>query len=208
MPLEILDPICSEAELDAMHSQPASTSIRKVTRRLTPAYRAMVEASPFVVIATSGPRGLDCSPRGDAPGFVRVHDDSTLLLPERRGNNRLDTIRNLVSDSRASLMFMVPGISEILRVNGHAALSRNRSLCESFAVNGAAPKLVIVFEIELVMFQCARAIVRSKLWDPATFRATGEVPSAGRMLADATAGEEGGAEYDAALPGRIKSTLY
>ena len=109
MPLEILDPICSETELDAMHSQQASTSIRKVTRRLTPAYRAMIEASPFVVIATSGPRGLDCSPRGDAPGFVRVHDDSTLLLPERRGNNRLDTIRNLVSDPRASLMFMVPG---------------------------------------------------------------------------------------------------
>ena len=93
-------------------------------------------------------------------------------------------------------------------MNGHAALSRSRSLCEPFAVNGAAPKLVIVFEIELVMFQCARAIVRSKLWDPATFRAAGVVPSAGRMLADATAGEEGGAEYDAALPGRIQSTLY
>src|SRR5215831_20617307 len=125
MPLEILDPVSSAAELDAMYPAPMSTSIRKVTRSLTPAYRAMVEASPFVVIATMGPRGLDCSPRGDAPGFVRVYDDSTLLLPERRGNNRIDTLRNIVRDPRASILFLIPGISEILRVNGHVALSRN-----------------------------------------------------------------------------------
>jgi len=208
MPLEILDPVSSAAELDAMYPAPMSTSIRKVTRSLTPAYRAMVEASPFVVIATMGPRGLDCSPRGDAPGFVRVHDDSTLLLPERRGNNRIDTLRNLVADPRASLLFMVPGISEVLRANGRAVLSRNASLCESFAVSGAVPKIVIVFEIEQVMFQCARAIVRSKLWNPATFRARADVTTAGKMLADATAGEEGGAEYDAELPARIQATLY
>jgi uncharacterized protein len=208
MPFQILDPVCDATQLDSMYPLPLSTSIRKVTRRLIPAYRAMVEASPFVVIATIGPRGLDCSPRGDAPGFVRVHDDSTLLLPERRGNNRIDTLRNLVADPRASLTFMVPGISEILRVNGHAALSRNSSLCESFAIGGAIPKIVIVFEIEQVMFQCARAIVRSKLWDPSTFRAPGEVTTAGRMLADATAGDEGGAQYDAELPARIQATLY
>jgi PPOX class probable FMN-dependent enzyme len=194
--------------LYALYPPPPSTSIRKVTRKLTPSYRAMVEASPFVIVATIGPRGLDCSPRGDAPGFVRVHDDSTLLLPERRGNNRIDTLGNLVADPRASLMFVVPGIAEILRVNGHAALSRNASLCESFAVSGAVPKIVIVFAIEQVMFQCARAIVRSKLWDPAAFRAPGEVTTAGKMLADATAGEEGGAKYDAELPARIQATLY
>jgi PPOX class probable FMN-dependent enzyme len=208
MPLEILDPVSSAAELDAMYSAPMSTSIRKVMRSLTSAYRAMVEASPFLVIATTGPRGLDCSPRGDAPGFVRVHDDSTLLVPERRGNNRIDTLRNLVADPRASLLFMVPGISEVLRVNGCAALSRDASLCEAFAVGGAIPKIVIVFQIEQVMFQCARAIVRSKLWDPATFRNPGEVATAGAMLADATAGEEGGAQYDAELPARIQATLY
>jgi hypothetical protein len=208
MPLQILDPICSASELDAMFAPPMSTSIRKVTGRLTPAYRGMIEASPFVVIATTGPRGLDCSPRGDAPGFVRVHDDSTLLLPERRGNNRIDTLRNLIGDPRASLLFMIPGISEILRVNGRAALSRNSTLCESFTIKGVAPKLVIVFAIEQVMFQCARAIVRSKLWDPATFLVPGRAPTAGRMLADATEGEEGGTEYDAALPARIQSTLY
>lgn len=168
----------------------------------------MIEASPFLVVATIGPHGIDYSPRGDAPGFVRVHDDTTLILPERRGNNRLDTLRNLVRDPRATLMFMVPGISEILRVNGRGRLSRNAGLCQSFEVHGTVPKLVIVFEIEQVMFQCARAIVRSRLWDSERFRKPGEVPSAGTMLAQATAGEEGGADYDRTLPARIRETLY
>jgi PPOX class probable FMN-dependent enzyme len=205
---QLLDPILTEAELDSMYDRPASTSIRKATRQLTPAYRAMIEASPFLIIATIGARGIDCSPRGDAPGFVRVQDDSTLLVPERRGNNRLDTLRNVLADPRASLLFMIPGISEMLRVNGRAALSRNPDLCASFEVNGSVPKVVIVFEIEQVMFQCARAIVRSQLWNPAQFREPGEVPTAGKMLAEATAGQEGGAEYDALLPGRIKNSLY
>jgi len=208
MPFEILDPVSTESELEQMYVAPQSTSIRKVTPRLTPAYRAIVEASPFFVIATIGPRGIDCSPRGDAPGFVRVHDDSTLLLPERRGNNRIDTLRNIVRDPRASILFLIPGISELLRVNGHAALSRNPALCQSFAVKAAAPKLVIVFNLEQVMFQCARAVVRAGLWDPSKFRKFGEVPTAGRMLSDATAGEEGGGDYDAVLPSRIQSTLY
>src|SRR5215471_4605813 len=208
MPFQILDPICTAAELYDMYPPPPSTSIRKVTRKLTPSYRAMVEASPFLVIATIGPRGIDCSPRGDAPGFVRVHDDSTLLVPERRGNNRIDTLRNIIRDPRASILFLIPGISELLRVNGSAALSRNPALCQSFAVKAAAPKLVIVFSIEQVMFQCARAVVRAGLWDPSKFRKFGEVPTAGRMLSDATAGEEGGGDYDAILPARIQSTLY
>ncbi|WP_321477621.1 pyridoxamine 5'-phosphate oxidase family protein [uncultured Paludibaculum sp.] len=208
MPFDVPDPIRDLAELDALFATPAAPSIRKVTPRLTPAYRQMIQASPFFVIATTGPRGLDCSPRGDAAGFVRIHDDSALLLPERRGNNRIDTLRNLLSDSRAGLLFLVPGISEILRVNGRAHLSRNVQLCESFSVNGSAPKIVIVFQIDTVMFQCARAIVRSQLWDPAKFKAPGDVPSAGTMLADATAGEVGGAAYDAQLSERIRTTLY
>jgi len=208
VPFPVPDPIRDLAELDAMFSAPAAPSIRKVTRQLTPSYRRMIEASPFFTIATSGPRGLDCSPRGDAAGFVRIADDSTLLLPERRGNNRIDSLRNLVSDPRAALLFLVPGISEILRINGHAFLSRNRELCDSFLVHGSVPKIVIVFQIETVMFQCARAIIRSRLWDSSLFRTPGDVPTAGAMLADATAGEEGGAAYDAALPERIRTTLY
>ncbi|MGJ5817090.1 pyridoxamine 5'-phosphate oxidase family protein [Paludibaculum fermentans] len=208
MPFPVPDPIRDLAELDAMFPAPAAPSVRKVTTRLTPAYCRMIEASPFFALATSGPGGLDCSPRGDAAGFVRIADDSTLLLPERRGNNRIDSLRNLLADSRAALMFLIPGISEILRINGNAFLSRNRELCDSFLVKGSAPKIVIVFQLETVMFQCARAIVRSRLWDPSLHRAPGEVPTAGSMLADATAGEEGGSAYDAALPERIRTTLY
>jgi uncharacterized protein len=205
---EVPDPISNEADLNALFPAPATTSIRKVTPKLTRSYRRMIEASPFFVIATIGPRGIDCSPRGDVAGFVRIIDDSTLLLPERRGNNRVDTLRNLIGDPRATLLFLIPGIAEVLRVNGRGTLSRNRELCESFTVSGAAPRVVIVFEITSVMFQCARAIVRSRLWDPAQFLAPGDVPSAGTMLADATAGDEGGPAYDAALPERIRTTLY
>ncbi len=208
MPFPVPDPIRDLAELDAMFAAPATLSVRKVTAQLTPAYRRMIETSPFFALATSGPRGLDCSPRGDAAGFVRIADDSTLLLPERRGNNRIDSLRNLVSDPRAALMFLVPGISEILRINGQAFLSRNCELCDFFLVNGSSPRIVIVFQIETVMFQCARAIVRSRLWDPSLHRTPGELPTAGSMLADATGGEEGGAAYDAALPERIRTTLY
>lgn len=206
--MPVPDPVRDLAELESLYATPAAPSLRKVTRGLTPAYRAVIEASPFFVIATSGPRGLDCSPRGDAAGFVRVADDETLLLPERRGNNRIDTLRNLIDDSRAALLFLIPGISEILRINGRAFLSRNIPLCESFMVNGGAPKIVIVFQIEAVMFQCARAVVRSRLWDASLHRSPGDLPTAGAMLADATAGELGGATYDAQLPERIRTSLY
>lgn len=208
MPFDVPDPIHDPVELQDLFTAPAVPSLRKVTRALTPAYRRMIEASPFLVIATSGPRGFDCSPRGDTAGFVRVHDDSTLLLPERRGNNRLDTLRNLLVDARAGLLFLIPGISEILRLTGTAILSRNIELCESFAVKGSVPKIVIVYQIESVMFQCARAIIRSRLWDPTLYRAPGDVPTAGTMLADATAGEVGGAAYDLELPERLRTTLY
>ena len=153
-----------------MFARPASASIVKVTTRLTGSYRRWIEAAPFFTIATCGPEGLDCSPRGDAAGFVRVADESTLLLPERRGNNRLDTLRNVVSDPRVGLLFLVPGITETLRVNGRAVLSKDEGLCGSFAVQGKAPRVVMVVTIEAVYFQCARALVRSRLWDPAGFR--------------------------------------
>ena len=198
----------SEAELEQMFARPASASILKVTTRLTDTYRRWIEASPFFTIATCGPEGLDCSPRGDAAGFVRVADESTLLLPERRGNNRLDTLRNVVNDPRVGLLFLVPGITETLRVNGRAVLSKDEGLCGSFAVQGKAPRVVIVVTIDAVYFQCARALVRSRLWDPAGFRDVGELPTAGAMLAEASGGNEGGSQYDAELPERLRTTLY
>ena len=206
--LEIKDAIADPAELDRMYPQPASPSIRKVTLNLTRAYRSMIEASPFVAVATCGVDGLDCSPRGDSAGFVRVADERTLLLPERRGNNRIDSLRNLVADPRIALLFMVPGMQETLRVNGRAAVSRNPERCESFAVKENAPRVVIVVRIESVYFQCGRAILRSQLWNPSLFRNPTDLPTAGAMLAEATAGEEGGPAYDAALPERMQTTLY
>lgn len=205
---EIRDAITDVTELDRMYSQPATPSIRKVTPELTAAYRRMIEASPFVAVATCGVDGLDCSPRGDIAGFVRVADERTILLPERRGNNRIDSLRNLVVDPRIALLFLVPGIQETLRVNGLAAVSRNPKLCDSFAVNGSAPRVVIVVRIESVYFQCGRAIIRSQLWNPSRFRSAEELPTAGTMLEEATAGEEGGSAYDAALPERMRTTLY
>jgi len=206
--LEIKDAITDLAELDRMYPQPAAPSIRKVTPRLTEAYGRMIEASPFVAVATCGVDGLDCSPRGDIAGFVRVADEQTILLPERRGNNRIDSVRNLVADPRIALLFLVPGIQETLRVNGRATVSRDPGLCDSFAVNGNTPRVVIIVRIETVYFQCGRAIIRSQLWNPSLFRSAEELPTAGTMLAEATAGEEGGSAYDAALPERMRTTLY
>ena len=129
-------------------------------------YRAFIEASPFFVLASNGPEGVDCSPRGDEPGFVRVADEKTLLIPDRRGNNRVDSLRNIVRDPRVSLLFLVPGVSETFRVIGRAHISTDPALTETFVFAGKMPRAVIVVKVESVYFQCAKAIVRSKLWTP------------------------------------------
>ena len=137
----------------------------KETDRITLAYRKLIEASPFFALASNGPGGLDCSPRGDPAGFVRVADEKTLLVPDRRGNNRIDTLRNLVHDPRVALLFLIPGCSETLRVMGRAAISVDPALTQQFVMEGKAPRSVLVVAVEAVFFQCAKAIVRSKLWD-------------------------------------------
>ena len=192
----------------ALFDAPSAPSIRKETAVVTPEYRAMIEASPFLVLATCGPDGLDASPRGDAPGFVAVEDERTLLLPERRGNNRVDSLRNLVADPRVALLFLIPGVGETLRVNGTATITTAPRLLERFAVNGRPPKCVLVVHVETVYFQCARAIQRSRLWQPPAPDAATRVPSAGTILAALTGGEVGGAKYDAELPARQRETLY
>src|SRR3954451_6399073 len=154
------------AELEALYDTPVPTSPTKEVEHLTPLHRLYVEASPFVLIATSGPDGVDCSPRGDAPGFVRVVDDRTLHIPDRRGNNRLDTLRNLVVDPRIGLLFLVPGIGVTLRINGTAELSTDLALRESFAMGDKLPATVIVVSISSVYTQCPKALIRSSLWDP------------------------------------------
>ncbi|MFD1705062.1 MSMEG_1061 family FMN-dependent PPOX-type flavoprotein, partial [Methylopila henanensis] len=158
-------------QLEAIYGAPAESSLVKQVPRLTAEYRAIIEASPFAALATSGLEGLDCSPRGDGRGFVRIADDRTLILPDRKGNNRIDSLRNVLRDPRVALLFLVPGAGVTLRVNGRAEISVDADLLASFAVDGAAPRTALVISVEAVYFQCARAVIRSKLWDPAGFLA-------------------------------------
>lgn len=194
--------------LEALYGRPLDTSTVKEVDRITPHYRAYVEASPFAILATGGPEGLDCSPRGDVPGFVRVHDPRTLMLPDRRGNNRIDSLRNIVRDPRAALLFLVPGIGNTLRVNGRAQISADPDLLGSFAVDGKKPRSVIVLAVEAVYFQCARAIVRSELWNPKHHRDSRSLPTPGEILAALSEDRIGGAAYDAEWPSRAKATLW
>ena len=195
-------------ELEALYSAPVPTSITKEIDHLTELHRAYIEASPFVLVATSGLDGIDCSPRGDPPGFVRVVDEQTLLMPDRRGNNRLDTLRNLVVDPRIGLLFLVPGVGVTLRVNGTAEISTDVELRESFAMGDKVPTTVIVITTTSVYTQCPKALVRSHLWDPTRHRDPAELPSVGDILEMITSGGFDGKAYDEAYPQRVRETIY
>jgi len=196
------------AELEALYETPVVTSLLKEVDHLTPLHREYIEASPFVIIATSGPDGLDCSPRGDPAGFVRVVDERTLLIPDRRGNNRLDTLRNLVVDPRIGLLFLIPGVGTTLRVNGTVELTTDIQLRQSFEMQGKLPTTVLVVTTTSVYTQCPKALIRSHLWDPARFRDQSELPSVGQILEQITSGEVDGAALDAAYPERVRQTIY
>lgn len=183
-------------------------STAKVTDHVTPHYRRFIAAAPFVSLATVGPDGLDCSPRGDRPGFVRVADPSTLLLPDRRGNNRIDSLRNVVRDPRVGLMFLIPGIGNALRVNGRAAIDDDPELCASFAVDGKVPRTVMVIRVGEVYFQCARALIRSGLWRADAQVDPRSLPSPGEILAELSEGRVGGAAYDEAWAERARRTMW
>jgi PPOX class probable FMN-dependent enzyme len=198
----------SIADLEALYGEPVPSSLTKEVDHLTDLQAEYVRASPFVLVATSGPDGLDCSPRGDPAGFVRVVDERTLMMPDRRGNNRLDTLRNLVVDSRIGLLFLVPGTGVTLRVNGSAVLTTDLALRQTFAMGDKLPATVIVVTIESVYTQCPKALIRSQLWDPEHFRDAGELPTVGQINAAITAGEFDGAAYDAAYPQRVRDTIY
>jgi PPOX class probable FMN-dependent enzyme len=200
--------VTSIEALERLYGQPYGPSIAKETDRITAHYRAFIEAAPFFALASSGPDGMDCSPRGDAPGFVRVLDEKTLLVPDRRGNNRIDTLRNILQDPRVALLFLIPGCGETIRVNGHAQISTDPALLDSFLVDGKAPRSVIVVAVDRIFYQCAKAIVRSKLWDPSRHVDRKSLPSSGTILADLTQGRIGGLEHDRAAPERLKATLY
>ena len=201
--------LTSLQELEALYAPgPVAAATSKVAHTMTPHYRRLIEASPFAALATIGPEGIDCSPRGDQPGFVRVHDDTTLMMPDRRGNNRIDSLRNILRDPRCAFLFLLPGSGTTFRANGRARISVDPALLDSFAVEGKPPRSVIVMTIDELYFQCARAIIRSELWNPARHIDPATLPSPGEILAAMTLDQVGGPAYDQAWPERARQTMW
>jgi PPOX class probable FMN-dependent enzyme len=200
--------ITTVEELEALYGQPGKTSLVKEVDRIIPEYAAFIEASPFVALATVGPEGMDCSPRGDPGAVVRIADEKTVMLPDRHGNNRTDSLKNIIRDGRVALLFLVPGSTTAMRINGRAAISIDPELCASFAIDGKAARSVTVVSVDSVYFQCARAIKRANLWDPGCHGLAEGLPTPGQMLARTSRGDIDGAAYDAEWPGRAAKTMW
>ena len=211
---QLLEQISSEhrvqsiEQLEELYGPAAPASLSKEIDYISDHYRAFIEKCPFVLVATSGPGGLDCSPRGDPAGFVRVHDEKTVLIPDRRGNNRLDTLRNLVHDPRISLLFLIPGIGETLRINGRADLVSDPALRESFAMNGKVPATVVVTTVDRIYFQCQKALVRSGIWKQESQLQRTDLPSTGEIIQALSKEPFDGKAYDEGYPARMKETIY
>jgi PPOX class probable FMN-dependent enzyme len=192
--------------LEALYGAPGAASLRKVARQMTPLYRKWILASRFCIVSTVGPEGTDGSPRGEDGPVVRELDENTLLMPDWRGNNRMDTLRNIVADGRISLLFMVAGSDTVVRVNGAAKVSVEPELCGQFDDRGRLPRSVIVIKIGEIYAQCARAPMRAELWR-AGDQSEG-LPTVGEILAEQTGGEEGGAAYDETWAARAEKTMW
>ena len=195
-------------QLEAIYGATNDASTVKVADHVTPLYRMFIEKAPFAALATIGTEGIDCSPRGDLPGFVRIQDEKTLMMPDRRGNNRCDSLRNIVRDPRVALLFLIPGSGSTLRINGRAHVSADPELLASFKMEGKAPRTVIVMTVEEVYFQCARAIVRSDLWNPDKRVDPRSLPTPGQILAEMSENTVGGEKYDREWPERARQTMW
>lgn len=199
--------IGSVEELQSLYGTASEASLVKVTGALTQAYREMIERAPFVALATVGPEGLDCSPRGDRGSVVRILDDKTLALPDWRGNNRIDSLLNIVRDPRVALMFLIPGSNSVMRVNGKAMLTDEPEMLESFEMEGKHPRTVTVIQIGEVYFQCARAVMRAGLWDENARIDPTSLPTPGSMLKAAKA-EFDAVSYDREWPARASQSMW
>ncbi len=196
-------------QLEALYGKPVQAATVKVSDHITDPYRAFIEAAPYLALATSGPEGLDCSPRGDEAGrLVRVDTSKKLLLPDRRGNNRVDSLRNIIRDPRVALLFMVPGVNNTIRVNGKATLDIDPSLLASFVIDGKLPRSVIIVEVEEVYFQCARALIRSDLWNSGKHVDASILPSPGQILECMSTNAIDGQTYDLGWAERAKTTMW
>jgi PPOX class probable FMN-dependent enzyme len=194
-------------QLNALFGEPTVNSLRKETDHLHPIYQRWIQASGFAVLATSGPKGLDTSPRGDPLPLVRIIDDKTLVLPERKGNNRIDGLRNILHDARVSLIFLVPGVDETLRVNGSARITADPDLMQSLAIDGKAPACALWIHVDEVFFQCGKAMMRSGLWQARASDAPSP-PSAGQIFQALTRGEVNPQQYDLAKPQLLRDGMY
>jgi uncharacterized protein len=195
------DQVVAAQQLRALVGEVTQFVLDKQLDRLDPHAQAFVARSPFVVVASADADGrVDASPRGDLPGFVRVLDERTLLLPDRKGNRRVDTMNNLLANPGIGLLFMVPGIDQTLRVNGRARVTTNTELLEPCAVAGSVPRLGLLIAVEEVFMHCARAFKRGRVWEPSTWAQPGEIQSLGTVLHDQIAGADfTAAEMDARL---------
>ena len=194
-------------QLLTLYGQPVETAIIKELDYISDHYRMFIEKSSFVVVATNGLDGLDCSPRGDPAGFVRVQDKKTVLMPDRRGNNRIDSLRNLMHDPRISLLFLLPGLGRTMRINGRATLVIDPQLRQSFAIRGKVPATVVVIEVDRIYTQCPKAVIRADLWNPNQFINPSELPSSGTMT-QALVDSFDGKQYDETYSERLKRTIY
>lgn len=205
--MEIPHRLTTEAEIEALYGAPVPRSITKEIDHLNAPYRRFIELSPFCVIASSGPGGLDATPRGDPAPMVRIVDDRTLMLPDRRGNNRADTLRNLVHDDRIGMIFFVPGSGSTVRVNGRATVTVDPDLLASFEIKGKLPRSVIVISIETVYFHCVKAFHRAGLWATESWPAKADVPTPGEMV-KAVEPEFDADGYDKGYPEHMAKTIY
>jgi PPOX class probable FMN-dependent enzyme len=195
-------------QLETIYGEPNERSLRKEIPYVNEDYRTFIELAPFVVLATAGPEGLDCSPRGDAPGFVRIVDERTLAIPDRIGNNRIDSLRNIIVEPHLALLFIVPGVGETLRVNGRGRISNDAALLESFAVDGKLPRTVLLVDVDAVYFHCSKALARSRLWDPARHVERSRLPSTGSILKRLSGESFDAVKYDLELVERLRTGLY
>lgn len=200
--------ITTVEQLEALYGLPGETSLVKELDHIIPEYAAFIEASPFVALATAGPEGLDCSPRGDLAGFVRIQDEKTLLMPDRRGNNRADSLKNIIRDGRVGLLFLVPGSGTTLRINGRARVTTDAALCASFTMEGKPARSVTVISVDSVYFQCARAIHRSELWNPEKHVDPKALPTPGKILEVTSRRGIDGEAYDREWPERAKKSMW
>ena len=196
------------ADLESLYGVVNEASALKEVTYLHPHYAAFVKASPFAVLATTGPHGVDVSPRGDTPGFVEIVDDKTLLLADRRGNNRIDSLKNVLKSPYVALLFLIPGIGETLRVNGTAEITVDPALIGRFTLGDKAPRSLLRIHIESVFFQCSRALIRSELWNPERHVPRSTLPSTGQILAAVTHDRIDAETYDRELPPHLRATLY